>query len=95
MGVDLQKFKQLYERLFEIGYNGGSAGHLRFARQRRRHPRRDVESAPFLPLTYQDHFAAALEDGEEEIGHAVVPAKAGPSQRRGGDCRNERVDGFL
>src|SRR5438046_897231 len=61
MRVDLQKFEQLYGKLFEIDYKGAvpgicvslnSAASIRAATSK---------GAPFLPLTYQENFATPLD----------------------------------
>lgn len=61
MRVDLQKFEQLYGKLFEVDYNGAvpgicvslnSAASIRAATSK---------GAPFLPLTYQENFVNPLD----------------------------------
>ena len=61
MRVDLPKFKALYEKLFEVDYDGSvpgicvplnSVASIRAATSK---------GAPFLPLQYQDNFAAPLD----------------------------------
>lgn len=61
MGIDLQKFEQFYTRLFDIDFTGavpeicislGSMASIRAA---------TAKGAPFLPVSYQDHFAAPLD----------------------------------
>jgi hypothetical protein len=60
MGVDLAKFKQLYEQLFEIDYTGAVPGicvPLNVANIRAA----TVKGAPFLPMVYQQNYAAPLD----------------------------------
>lgn len=60
MRVDLAKFKQLYEQLFEIDYTGAVPGicvSLNVASIRAA----TVKGAPFLPMVYQQNYAAALD----------------------------------
>ena len=61
MGIDLQKFDRFYQRLFEIDFTGAvpeicisldSVASIRAA---------TAKGAPFLPISYQDHFAAPLD----------------------------------
>lgn len=61
MRVDLNKFKALYAKLFEVDYDGAvpgicvsldSAASIRAA---------TVKGTPFLPLNYQEHFAAPMD----------------------------------
>ena len=60
MRVDLAKFKQLYEQLFEIDYTGTASGicvSLNVASIRAA----TVKGAPFLPMVYQQNYAAPLD----------------------------------
>lgn len=61
MRVDLNKFKALYAKLFEVDYDGAvpgicvsldSAASIRTA---------TLKGTPFLPLKYQEHFAAPMD----------------------------------
>src|SRR5712691_3783451 len=61
MRVDLANFKALYEKLFEVDYNGAVPGICVSLNSVASIRAATSKGAPFLPLSYQDNFASPLD----------------------------------